>query len=154
MSYFHDLMHQVGASLGLPATLEPDKRESCAIQVDKGLRLYLELSPTQDEVVIGCQLGEVPPGPYGTKLLQEALKANGAMTPHSGVLAYSTHAQQLVLFDKVPLADAQADELVSAVQKMLPRARQWHDAIASGQLPPPPQSAGPTAGSGMFGLQR
>jgi hypothetical protein len=153
MSFFHDLLHQVGAALKLPAPLEPNKKESCMLQVEPDLNLFLELSQNQEQVVIGCQLGEVPPGAYGNRLLLEALKANGAAPDHSGILAYSKQSGQLVLFDKIPLTEAKADEVVSSVNKMLPRARQWHSAIKSGQIPPPIQTMAPTGSSGMFGLR-
>jgi hypothetical protein len=152
MSFLQDLLLQIGSGLGLPKPLEPGPRESCAIEVAPGLNLFLEPDERQEQLVVGCSLGEVPPGPYGSRLLMEALKANGALPP--GILAYSTKSHQLVLFELVPLAQAKAEQLVPLIQKMVPRAQQWQEAIATGAMPPPLQEEGPKGGSGMFGLRR
>jgi len=155
MTFFHDLLHQVGAALNLPQPLEPNNRESCTLEVEPGLQLFLELDATQENIVVGCPLGEVPPGAYGNRLLLEALKANGATAAaHSGILAYSTLSHQLVLFEKTPLAKTQANDLIQLVQRIVPRAKQWHAAIETGQIPPTPQATAVGGSGGMFGLVR
>jgi hypothetical protein len=154
VSFFQDLLHQVGAALNVSTPLELDAHQTCALQLDPDLQLFLELDKLQENIIIGCPLGQVPPGGFGNRLLMEALKANGY--GQQGVLAYSTHNQQLVLFEKVPLAHSKPDQVVTIVQKIIPRAKQWHEAIQSGNLPPPPEGiqTGDKGGAGMFGIKR
>src|SRR5262245_58766423 len=94
---FGALLQELGDSLE-KADLHPDRNNSCLIRMKGGQEIQFELDRSSQFLIVGADLGAVPPGKYRENLFREALKANDMPHPIHGILAYSKKTDHLVLF--------------------------------------------------------
>lgn len=132
--------------------LHPDKNNSCLIKFKSGIKISIEIDKNEENIVLGCDIAEIPPGRYRENVFREALKANGMPHPRSGIFAYSKQTGHLIFFHNIPLKDVTAARIVDALTPFTERALQWKQAIDRGETP---TSVIATAGKGggMFGLK-
>ena len=97
---FEEILQLLGQSLNLP--LQVDANNACAIQIKQNLIVQLQPDPSQEKLLIGCQIIQVPPGKFRENVLKEALKANGLPDPRVGIFAYIARNNTLFLFQEYP----------------------------------------------------
>lgn len=146
------ILDEMGQIMGL-GVLEPDANESCLVALPNGINVQVELDPTQEKVILGIDIGEVPPGAYRGLLFEAALKDNASMSRQFGVLAYSEDMDRLILWQMLD-ATSSGSDVFEALQLMLRKAIVWLDAIKGGTIP----TFGNTGqeeeeGGGLFGIK-
>lgn len=133
--------------------LHADANNSCLIKFQKGPSIQLELRHSGDFLVMGCDLGIVPPGRYRENIFREALKANGLPPPRSGDFAYSRRTDKLVLTKELSLVQLTGEQVFNHLVPFFKKAKEWQQALAKEEIPiPPPSVEAAKAGGGMFGL--
>lgn len=149
--FFGTLLQEVARKLQIP-NLQPDKNNSCQIRFGKDLRIQLEIDPSGQNLIIGTNLGTVPPGRYRENIFTEALKANNLPSANRGTFAYSRKTDSLILFEKMPLKDLTGDIVADFLVFFLEKAKIWKEAVTRGEVPV--AAAGTVARpTGMFGLR-
>lgn len=151
MTPFEDLIHSLSPLLGIP--LEPDAHQSCLIVFpNEHLSCQIDLDINADRILIGSELGQIPPGSYREKIFLHALIANGASRIPRGILAFSEKNDSLVLYQFLDIAPLTGDKLFQFLTLYLEQARTWQHALERGDIPPLPEIT-PPSGSGMYGLK-
>lgn len=150
MNPFEHLIHELGLVMNIP--LEPDSHQSCLLTFPReGISIQIDLDTHADRILVGSQLGIVPPGPYRERVFTEAMRANGTAKVPQGVLAFSEKNDTLILFQFFNLATLSAEKLFHFIQVFKEHTKMWKEAIAIGLLP---FIEGDVSGSsGMFGLR-
>jgi len=133
--------------------LVPDGHNTCLVRFKEGVNIQLEPDKNGINLLVGAQLGTIPPGRYREDIYREALRANGLPPPRIGTLAYSRQADALVLFELIPLQDLTGAKLADFLQGFLAKALTWQNALAKGEVPViETTDASNRRGGGMFGL--
>lgn len=147
------LLQEVGKLLQIPK-LEPDGNNSCLINFPGQISIQLEQDRSGNALILGCDIGTIPPGRYRELVFREALRSNGLPPPRSGDFSYSKQADKLMLMQQIPLKDINGDKVLSVLNSLLEKAKYWKEAILRGEVPSittvSPASKG---GAGMFGLK-
>lgn len=147
------ILQEVARALKIP-DLHPDGNHSCRIKLQDGMEVQIELDRGANFLVVGTELGEMPPGKFRENLFREALKANAMPPPINGTLAYSKATNQLVLFEKIPVRSATGELVASIIPLFVEKAKVWSEALKRGELPVITQAfTSDKHGSGMFGLK-
>lgn len=150
MNPFEDLLKELGTLLETP--LKPDEHQSCRIEFLDGITIQIDLSSGADQVLIGTDLGELPPGSYRKNILQLALQMNGQTEKQKGILAFSRKKNSLFLFQFFPLATLNGEKLFKFLEVFTEHARFWTTAIRRGETPQL-STQQVTQGSGFYGLR-
>lgn len=145
------LLQELGHSMQI-ANLHPDNNNSCLIKLVSGQEIQVELDRSGQFIVLGADLGEVPPGKYRENLFKEALKTNDMPYPLHGVLAYSKKTEHLILFEKIQVGDLNGEKIAAEIIPFTEKATVWSDALKQGNIPAS-QMKTSDRGSGMFGLK-
>jgi hypothetical protein len=136
---FDEMLKLLGESLG--ADLTPDKNNACAIQIKKGLVVQLQNDQSEEKLLMGCKICELPPGKFRENVLKEALKANGQSDPRVGIFAYIDPINTLFFFQRYPFDILTTGErIASLIGPFVTAAEEWKKAIESGQSSPTPPS--------------
>lgn len=146
---FDSLLQELGKILKI--SLHPGKRNSCLIKLKEGIHVQIELDNAGEFLILGSDLGPIPPGKYRENLFKEALRSNGMPAPRNGVLSYSKQADHLFIFEKLPLKNLTGSRIADQLAAMTPKAIIWKDALAKSEIPAIP-STGFRSGGGLFGL--
>lgn len=149
---FGSLLEDLGKMIKIDQ-LEPDQHNSCLISFTNGVKVQLEIDHTRSLLIVGCDLGAIPPGRYRENLLREALKANGLPPPRNGNFAFSKKQDHLVMTEELPIKDINPDQIYQLLDPFLKKAKEWQEAITRGDVPtilPGAYRSGTK--SGMFGL--
>lgn len=150
---FGTILQELAHSMEI-ADLHPDRNNSCLIRLKNDLQIQLELDRSGEFMIIGSDLGDVPPGKYREVLFREALKANGMQTPLNGILAYSQKSNHLVIYEKLHIKDLNGEKIAAAITPFSEKANAWKDALARGEVPALNQVySSESRSSGMFGLR-
>lgn len=150
---FGTLLVELGQSLGI-ANLHSDDNNSCLIRLKSGLIIQLELDKSGDFLLIGADLGTVPPGKYRENLFKEALKANDQQPPLHGILSYSKKSDHMVLYQKLFIKDLNGEKIAAEITPFAEKAFIWSEAILHNDIPAINQSFTYPKPGGMFGLMR
>lgn len=146
------LLEDIGRLLNIPH-LVPDSNHSCLIKFPTGPSIQIEIDKTGNYLMIGCDLGEIPVGPYRENVFREALKANGRPFPHAAEFAYSKQSNKLVMTRYLILNSLRGETVVEALTPFQALAGQWHEALARGEVPYSLEGAYQSGGSKMFGMK-
>ncbi len=133
MDLFAKLIQELSTHLEIPLTA--DDQDSCAILVENTVLIKVEMSRRENQILLGCSLGEIPPGKYREELLKVALKENGANYPNLGILGFNPHKSELILFDQLNASTLNGEALAHYFQIFLDIALKWNKAIVSGVYP-------------------
>lgn len=151
---FETLMTEVGEALDEDMTL--DSNSTVSLLVDDEIVVQLESDPQDEAILITCILSELPPGSFRRNILKDALKSNGLYENRPGILSYLEPNNQLILFHKAQIQNAQADTIVEVLLSLVHRAKLWKHAIDEGRTCPHDASEIPTPATqrrpGMFGF--
>lgn len=148
---YGSLLEELGRALQI-TDLHPDRNNSCLIRLKNGLQLQVEIHPKTESLLLGCDLGDLPPGRFRVDLFREALRANGLPYPQHGILAYSQKSDHLILFEFLPLKDLTGDKIADEVTPFAEKALLWKNGIANNEVPVV-TFAGARPSMGMFGLR-
>ncbi|MGB7977773.1 MAG: CesT family type III secretion system chaperone [Chlamydiales bacterium] len=132
---FEELLQSLSATFGLD--LQIDKNNACSLLIHARLIVQMQLDVSQDNLWIFSKLAETPPGKFRENILKEALKANALPDPRIGILAYLAATNELVLYQKFPLAILNGERLSGFLGAFMEMAESWREAILSGQSAPP-----------------
>lgn len=147
MSKFEDLLKELSDLMGSP--LVPDSKSTCLLVFQNEVKIQLELDRTEEYLIIGARLGELPAGKFREMMLIEALKSN--RDTEAGVLAFSLKKKELVLCDKKLFESISATSLFDLLKKMSEKGEVWQTALKNGRVPAL-QSSSPHPS--IFGLGR
>ena len=146
------LLEEIGAILGV--SLYPDQHNTCLVKLENGLEVQFEMDRTGEYLLLGIDLGIVPPGQYREELFKEALRANGqAAPPRAGVLAFSRDTESLVLHEYLHAHNLNGEQVVFTLGLLAEKGLTWHNAVKSGEVPLVETAAGGGPGLGMFGMR-
>lgn len=147
------LLQDVGKLLQIPK-LEPDVNNSCLINFPGQISIQMEIDRSGGHLILGCDVGTLPPGRYRELVFREALRSNGLPPPHFGEFSYSKPADKLMLIQQIPMKDINGDKIISVINPMLEKAKYWKETIARGDIPSiATVSTASKGGAGMFGLK-
>lgn len=133
MGPFETLIKDLGNYMNL--VLKPDANQSCRLEYTDGPSIQIDLDPTGENVLLGTQLGEIPPGIYRIRILKQALRVNGLSTFPRGFLAFSEKNNTLVLFQYLPLLTLTGETLFHFLQQFHMHAKIWLEALKKGEVP-------------------
>lgn len=145
---FDALLDETGRSLKI-ADLHSDRNNTCLVKMPNGISFQIEMHQIKQEIVLGADLGPIPPGRYRENLFMEALRSNG-LPNHVGVLAYSSRLDHLILFLTVNLKDLTGERIASEIEPFIEKAKLWKEALEKGEIPVVAQMK---TSMGMFGLR-
>jgi len=137
-------------------TITPEQNGGCRIRFKSGVEVQIETSADGRSLMIGCELGSMPPGRYRENVFREALRANGLPLPRNGVFGFAKPKDSLYLCDQIALDELSGDRLFEFMQPFLQKAEIWRDALSRGEVPS--YTASETSysgggGGGIFGLR-
>lgn len=152
MDLFGSLLEEFSKAVDIP-DLHPDENQSCLIKFPEGgPEIQLELDREETHLIIGCNLGFLPPGRYRENVFKIALQSNGFPAPRRGDFAFSKKADQLILWTRMPIKDLNGQRIAAVWDHFLEKATLWHQAIKEGEVPALHGAFSTKGGSGMFGL--
>lgn len=150
---FGALLQELSHSLGV-SKLEPDANNSCLLKLKSGLIIQIELDRIGQSLIIGADLGPIPPGKYRENLFREALKANDQPHPLHGILSYSKKSDHLVLYQKIHIKDLNGEKIAAEITPFAEKAFTWSEALLRGDIPVLNQAFTSHRPGGLFGLIR
>lgn len=149
---FGTLLQELGAILEIP-DLHPDRNNSCRIRLKNTLDIQLELDRSGQFIILGADLGTVPPGKFRENFFREALKANDMPYPNHGTLCYSKKSDHLVIFEKLSTNELNGEKVAAEITPFSEKALIWKDALQRNDIPVVNQAYTSQKSAGMFGLR-
>lgn len=145
---FSSLLLELGQILEIQ-DLTPDSNNSSLLKLKNGVKIQIEPGKSEQFLIMGAQIGNIPPGRYRDNIFREALKANN-VPPKNGIFAYSKKSDQLILFQMIPLEDLTGTKIHDYLVPFSEKVKLWQEAISRGEIP----SIGLTTSrsKGLFGL--
>jgi Tir chaperone protein (CesT) family len=150
---FGSLLQELSRTLGV-SKLEPDSNNSCLLKLKSGLVIQIELDKSGQALIIGADLGPVPPGKYRENLFREALKANDQPHPLHGILCYSKKSDHLVLYQKINIKDLTGEKIAAEITPFAEKGFMWSEALLRNDIPSVNQPYSGQKPGGVFGLMR
>lgn len=148
---YETILQEVGELLHA-GELEPDNHNTCLLQMESGLEVHIEMADRQDAVLLAASLGALTPGPYRDDIFRAALITNGQEPPHNGVLGFSDEANELIIYDLIPLEDINGDRIVERLAAFEEKAVKWKASLENNEVPVVSQVGTSRRMGGMFGL--
>jgi hypothetical protein len=130
---FNQLLIQLGIDLNL--VLIPDHENSCTFKIDNKLTMQIKVDKTQNDLLIGSFLCELPPGKFRENVFINTLKSNGQI-PLNSVFSFNDPSSELVLFKYLSLEKIDLKSLKYHLEEFIEKAVSWKEAIESGQTAP------------------
>jgi hypothetical protein len=151
---YEAILSELSEALKIPA-LKPDPNNSCLIRLESGLEVQIEPDTNLENLLIGTNIAQVPPGAFRTNVFKEALKHNALPPPTPGTFAWSRKADQLVLFTDIPMKNLTGAKVAELLIPFAATAIKWGEALKAGQVPriEIASSASTPSSGGLFGLQ-
>lgn len=130
------ILQELGKSSLIPISdLHPDRNNSCLIKLRGGVEVQIEPDKSGENLLIGCDLGDLPGGRYRENLFREALKSNGQSHPRYGTFAYSKRTDHLILYETLNMQDLTGDKVAEFLVKFVEKALVWKNAMKNGDIP-------------------
>lgn len=150
---FGGILQELGRILEI-ADLHPDRNNSCLIKLKSGMQVQLEIDPSGRFLIVGTDLGEMPPGKYRENFFREALKANALPYPNIGIFAYSRRNNHLIFFDRLFLPEINGEKIAAFITPFSEKAALWGENLTRGDVPVASQyTTASSRSGGMFGLR-
>lgn len=115
--------------------LVPDPNNTCLIALKEGIDVQIEPDPEGERLIIGCNIGVIPPGGYRASVFIEALKFNGLPSPQLGAFAFNSDNDQLVFFTKLRMQNLTGQQVYEYLTKFTAKALTWKKEIDAGRVP-------------------
>lgn len=137
----------------LQMEIKPDKKGAVALTFREHF-VQIESDPEQEYVTLFSPIGEVPEGRYREDILEQALRSNGFPPPNRGILCLGKKNSMLYIFDKIPLASASREQLLSTLPPILEKVKLWKEALKFSQVPiiEKPKNVGKVGVQDLFNL--
>lgn len=133
MDPFEDLIEAFGKRLNI--VLKPDALRSIRLRIMDDFFVQIEQDNTAKNILLGCQLGEIPPGSYRKNLFEQALVLNGLGTEPKGTLAFSKKKESLILFQFFPINNLEPEQFYQYFRLFIGHAKIWIASIREGVVP-------------------
>lgn len=146
---FGQILHELGQLLKLK-DLHADSNNSCLIKFKNGLQVQIEPDRRGDCLILGCDIGVIPPGRYRENIFREALKANGFTPPKAFHFAYSRKSDKLVLMAFLLLRHINGQKVYEQLLILIKQGESWKEALTRGEVPSHLETQ--QQSSGIFGL--
>ena len=153
MANFNELMEELAESLAAP--LYPDMNNVVTMLVEERVKMQMETDRSDEFLLIGAYIGELPPGKFREHILFDALKANYRTNENPGILSYVGKHNSLMVWRKFSLETLSVDSLIEHIKHLSGRAKKWQDAMDSGHASPDdelPQVKDSKPKNNMFGM--
>lgn len=131
MAKFKEVIERLGEELDLP--LQVDANGYCLLAFEGDLEVQLE--EDGNNLLFGIRVGEVVAGKARDALFKRALQFNSLYRPGLGIFAFSRQANQLVLFETLPLTIADGKKAKVILDVLVATGRQWQEAMRRGVTP-------------------
>ncbi|MCI5052592.1 MAG: CesT family type III secretion system chaperone [Simkaniaceae bacterium] len=153
MMTFNELMFELGEELDLD--IEPDPKGGVLLIIEERYNLQIEPDNYTDEyIVLGSRLLDLPPGKYRENVLKDCLKTNSQIFPRQGILGYLDSESQLCIHRFVPLLDLTPQKLADITLEFVALLKQWVDALDVGKTCPDDSfETEKKSGAPMFGIK-
>lgn len=114
----------------LQMELKPDDNLSCLIDIQGKLKIQMEMDPSsEDTLVLGSFLPEIPSGAYRESILLSSLSANAQPYPRTGTFSYSSSLNCLVIFERLPLRHFNAEKVLKILIPFIKKAYAWKEVL-------------------------
>lgn len=150
MDRFEEILSELGNLLG--ATLHPDRRGACKLNVNDILHVQIEMQPEKERLLLACMICEIPPGKFRENILKDGLRANWPYPIH-GTLSYSEKNNNLCLFEHISLENLNGQKLLNSLNAFIAKADSWRLGVEQGQTSALVPSV-KKGESGIFGLKK
>lgn len=131
---FEQILQELGPFFNLQ--LRSDRHAACTVRIHEALKVQIQLDLTQENLLLFCEIAEVPPGKFREKVLLEALKVNGLPDPRVGILCYVARNDFLSLYQTYPVSLLSGEVVIGLLGPFLEMAESWRKAIENGQTAP------------------
>lgn len=131
---FADMVDQLAQALEVE--LIPDANGALQIIVDESIAVQIEPNETDERILLGSSLYELPPGKYRADVLKSALIHNGLAQPPLETLCYIEQKGTLALFRYLPTKHLTVEKLLLALSNFITTASDWIQALESGHSAP------------------
>jgi hypothetical protein len=136
---FEEIIQQLGESLGI--ALHVDKNRACVLKAHETLSIQIQTDSTQEKILLGCFVMELPPGRFRENVLAEALKANHLPDPRTAIFGYLAAGNRLTMHQRYPLSLLDGKKLAVLPANFMDYAEMWQEALKNGQPSPAPIAA-------------
>ena len=134
MSHFQDLLYELGERLDIQ--LQIDFNQACSLNINQSIDVQIELSSTEETILLMSMISELPPGRFRGDVLKDALKANFLEEKKNGYLSYIERENALTLLQTVYIQPLSSEALYDLLVFFSQRALKWKEAIESGHTSP------------------
>lgn len=131
---FHDLVYQLSEKL--ETELLVDSNGACQFIIDNNIAIQIEPDATEELVLIGSHIFELPPGKFRQEVLTAALEANASFPPPLPTLAYSNQTNTLILYSYIATKALHIDAFTDYLSHFLAIATDWKEALDAGGTSP------------------
>lgn len=128
MDVFTDLLQGLGKIFSV--RLQPDRNNACLLEINKTIRIQIQLDPSEENLILGAKLCTVLPGKFREDVLRNALQHN-ALPDTLEYLAFIQETNTLVLFTFVYFRGQSPEIIAKIIEKFLQAAISWKEAIGS-----------------------
>jgi len=122
-------------SLDLSISLHAEDGSACSLKIDDKLLVAMQIDKTEEFLLIGSFLTELPPGIFRENIFLQTLKANSQI-PKIGNFAFNEKNSALVLFERFPIVSLKGEELKDVLAQFTEKAIAWKEAIESDNIAP------------------
>lgn len=133
ITLFEEILQELGKDLSLD--LKPDDLNSCCLNIDEKILVYIQIDKDQKALLIGIEILQLLPGKFQENIFCHALKAN-AQIPKIGTFGFNEKDSSLVLFEFIPLQTLKIEEVKKMLAQLIDKGILWKDAIESGNPAP------------------
>lgn len=149
---FSSLLQELSAVLK-SGPFNPDSNNSCLLKLPNGMHVQIEPDRKGPYIILGTDLGEVPPpGKYRKELFRAALIHNGLPEPKEGQFAYSKQSNHLVFFKSLPIENLTGEKIAEHLAPLAEKGLIWKEALSRGDVPFLSITGSPPSFGGLFGL--
>lgn len=152
MQVYESLLQDWGRSVDIPISIKNE--QTCRIEFEEEeVTMQIDLDPSGEQLVLGCLLGIVNPGPYQDLVFKAALRANGLTSSPRGILSFSDKLGALMLHEFLPIATINIENLGNMIILFRTHAKVWIDALKQEEIPTIQTESTKQKSSGMFGMK-
>lgn len=131
---FKELLLELGEELDTP--LHPDERNICRLEINEAIFVQLELDRSEQNLIIACQVTELPPGTFKDQVLKALLRGNDAINKRIGTFSFLAKTNLVILHYKCHLSQMDGPALVEILIEFSNQAIHWRTAIEQGKTHP------------------
>jgi hypothetical protein len=131
MNRFEELIAQLAKILNIH--LEAEKGMLCKLNIDGKFSVHLQYEESDDLLMMGCMIVEVPPGKFKENVLREALKVNDLL-PRLGNMCFSEKGNKLAIYTHISFEGLDAEKFNDMMHNFIDYCYRWYNAVTSGNL--------------------